>query len=77
MKWGAGAYVASYASKAEQPDQKLVTNIIAKNLARINPGSRKNIDVFRAFLNGVATATSVGMTQVLRASFSLSFLRCD
>lgn len=71
---GAGCYCASYISKSEAPDTDVMVNVVARNLSKIPPEARQHIDIFRAVLNGLASATVVGATQAAWVMMRLPFV---
>jgi len=73
---GAATYAATYSSKAEEPDSKLMFNIITRAMGRMaerneRPSTR---DMFRTVLNAVLSSTRVGATQVAYVLLNLPFV---
>jgi hypothetical protein len=74
---GAAEYVASYASKAEEPDKKLMANIYAKKIAYIVETSAYATDRQRLYSVGTAILGSspVGCVQACYVLLGLKIVK--
>ncbi len=72
--WSVGVYCCMYVSKSEEPDTRLMCNIMAKSLS--HPGMNTcRRDVLRKAITSMLSSTLVGATQAVWSLMKFEFVR--
>lgn len=71
--WGAGVYCCCYVSKSEEPDSKVLCNVLARSLTHpgMNPTRR---DVLRKMVTALLSSVVVGATQAVWSLLQFAFV---